>query len=222
MRKIVQASLLVASLLGFYFIYKSIAGPIEFEKESQQRFLEVIAKLKDIRKIEEAYEATHKKYTAKFSDLEDFVDNGYFYITTQRDTSWVDYDKHYKIDVTKQTVLIDTIQKIPVKDSLFKDNDRYKQLSYVEIEGKKIPITIQTGEVTGGNNVKFSVFEVKIPKEEVLEGLDEDEIQKEIRRVGVNDVKGEFISIGSLKEVYTSGNWPSSYDERLNKRATRK
>ena len=154
--------------------------------------------------------------------MEDFVDNGYFYITTQRDTSWVAYDKHYKIDVTKQTVLIDTIQKIPVKDSLFKDNDRYKQLSYVEIEGKKIPITIQTGEVTGGNNVKFSVFEVKIPKEEVLEGLDEDEIQKEIRRVGVNDVKGEFISIGSLKEVSTSGNWPSSYDERLNKRATRK
>ena len=109
-----------------------------------------------------------------------------------------------------------------MKDSLFKDNDQYKQLSYVEIEGKKIPITIQTGEVTGGNNVKFSVFEVKIPKEEVLEGLDEDEIQKEIRRVGVNDVKGEFISIGSLKEVSTSGNWPSSYDERLNKRATRK
>jgi len=72
-------------------------------------------------------------------------------------------------------VLRDTIQKIPVKDSLFKYNDRYKQLSYVEIEGKKIPITIQTGEVTGGNNVKFSVFEVKIPKEEVLEGLDEDE-----------------------------------------------
>ena len=222
MRKGIQAGLLIISAIGLFLIYKSIQGPIEFEKESQQRFLEVIAKLKDIRKIEEAYEATHKKYTAKFSDLEDFVDNGYFYITTQRDTSWVDYDKHYKIDVTKQTVLIDTIQKIPVKDSLFKDNDRYKQLSYVEIEGKKIPITIQTGEVTGGNNVKFSVFEVKIPKEEVLEGLDEDEIQKEIRRVGVNDVKGEFISIGSLKEVSTSGNWPSSYDERLNKRATRK
>ena len=116
MRKIAQILLLVVSLLGFWWIYRSIVGPIEFEQEKQKRFAQVIAKLKDIRNAEEAYFLVNKNYTANFDELINFIENGKYTITTQRDTSWVEFDKHYKIDVMKQGVVVDTLGKVSVKD----------------------------------------------------------------------------------------------------------
>ena len=214
MRKGIQATLLIASLIGLYLIYKSIQTPIEFARESKARYAKVIAVLKDIRKSEEAYEAINKTYTNNFADLEKFIENGQFYITTQRDTSWTEFDKHFKIDVLKQNVVTDTIGKVLVKDSLFKGSDRYKQMASVTIGDRTIPIKIETGVITRENEVKFPVFEVKISKKDILEGLDEEEIEKELQKVGVNDIKGPYVSVGSMTEVSSSGNWPSYYNDK--------
>jgi len=214
MRKGIQATLLIASLIGLYLIYKSIQTPIEFARESKARYAKVIAVLKDIRKSEEAYEAVNKTYTNSFDELEKFIENGQFYITTQRDTSWTEFDKHFKIDVLKQNVVTDTIGKVLVKDSLFKGSDRYKQMASVTIGDRTIPIKIETGVITRENEVKFPVFEVKISKKDILEGLDEEEIEKELQKVGVNDIKGPYVSVGSMTEVSSSGNWPSYYNDK--------
>ena len=214
MRKGIQATLLIASLIGLYLIYKSIQTPIEFARESKARYAKVIAVLKDIRKSEEAYEAINKTYTNSFDELEKFIENGQFYITTQRDTSWTEFDKHFKIDVLKQNVVTDTIGKVLVKDSLFKGSDRYKQMASVTIGDRTIPIKIETGVITRENEVKFPVFEVKISKKDILEGLDEEEIEKELQKVGVNDIKGPYVSVGSMTEVSSSGNWPSYYNDK--------
>ena len=214
MRKGIQATLLIASLIGLYLIYKSIQTPIEFARESKARYAKVIAVLKDIRKSEEAYEAVNKTYTNSFDELEKFIENGQFYITTQRDTSWTEFDKHFKIDVLKQNVVTDTIGKVLVKDSLFKGSDRYKQMASVTIGDRTIPIKIETGVITRENDVKFPVFEVKISKKDILEGLDEEEIEKELQKVGVNDIKGPYVSVGSMTEVSSSGNWPSYYNDK--------
>jgi len=214
MRKGIQATLLIVSLIGLYLIYKSIQTPIEFARESKARYAKVIAVLKDIRKSEEAYEAVNKTYTNSFDELEKFIENGQFYITTQRDTSWTEFDKHFKIDVLKQNVVTDTIGKVLVKDSLFKGSDRYKQMASVTIGDRTIPIKIETGVITRENEVKFPVFEVKISKKDILEGLDEEEIEKELQKVGVNDIKGPYVSVGSMTEVSSSGNWPSYYNDK--------
>ena len=214
MRKGIQATLLIASLIGLYLIYKSIQTPIEFARESKARYAKLIAVLKDIRKSEEAYEAVNKTYTNSFDELEKFIENGQFYITTQRDTSWTEFDKHFKIDVLKQNVVTDTIGKVLVKDSLFKGSDRYKQMASVTIGDRTIPIKIETGVITRENEVKFPVFEVKISKKDILEGLDEEEIEKELQKVGVNDIKGPYVSVGSMTEVSSSGNWPSYYNDK--------
>ena len=208
MRKGIQATLLIASLIGLYLIYKSIQTPIEFARESKARYAKVIAVLKDIRKSEEAYEAVNKTYTNSFDELEKFIENG------QRDTSWTEFDKHFKIDVLKQNVVTDTIGKVLVKDSLFKGSDRYKQMASVTIGDRTIPIKIETGVITRENEVKFPVFEVKISKKDILEGLDEEEIEKELQKVGVNDIKGPYVSVGSMTEVSSSGNWPSYYNDK--------
>ena len=214
MRKGIQATLLIVSLIGLYLIYKSIQTPIEFARESKARYAKVIAVLKDIRKSEEAYEAVNKTYTNSFDELEKFIENGQFYITTQRDTSWTEFDKHFKIDVLKQNVVTDTIGKVLVKDSLFKGSDRYKQMASVTIGDRTIPIKIETGVITRENEVKFPVFEVKISKKDILDGLDEEEIEKELQKVGVNDIKGPYVSVGSMTEVSSSGNWPSYYNDK--------
>ena len=214
MRKGIQATLLIASLIGLYLIYKSIQTPIEFARESKARYAKVIAVLKDIRKSEEAYEAVNKTYTNSFDELEKFIENGQFYITTQRDTSWTEFDKHFKIDVLKQNVVTDTIGKVLVKDSLFKGSDRYKQMASVTIGDRTIPIKIETGVITRDNDVKFPVFEVKVSKKDILEGLDEEEIERELQKVGVNDIKGPYVSVGSMTEVSSNGNWPSYYNDK--------
>ena len=214
MRQGIQATLLIVSLIGLYLIYKSIQTPIEFARESKARYAKVIAVLKDIRKSEEAYEAINKTYTNSFDELEKFIENGQFYITTQRDTSWTEFDKHFKIDVLKQNVVTDTIGKVLVKDSLFKGSDRYKQMASVTIGDRTIPIKIETGVITRENEVKFPVFEVKISKKDILEGLDEEEIEKELQKIGVNDIKGPYVSVGSMTEVSSSGNWPSYYNDK--------
>ncbi|MDO4880750.1 MAG: hypothetical protein Q3983_05670 [Capnocytophaga sp.] len=211
MRKIAQVVLLVISLLGFWWIYRSIVGPIEFEEEKQKRFSQVIAKLKDIRNAEEAYFLVNKNYTSNFDELINFIENGSYTITTQRDTSWTEFDKHYKIDVLKQSVVIDTLGKVSVKDSLFKNSDRYKTLAQVPFAKEGTKFELATG-VIEKNNFKSPVYEIKVHKSLVLDGLDTDEIAKEIKKKGVNDVKGEYILVGSLQEVSNNGNWPTSYD----------
>lgn len=217
MRKIAQILLLVVSLLGFWWIYRSIVGPIEFKQEKQKRFEQVIAKLKDIRNAEEAYFLVNKNYTANFDELINFIENGKYTVTTQRDTSWVEFDKHYKIDVMKQGVVVDTLGKVSVKDSLFKGSDRYKQLAQVPFAKEGTKFEIETG-VIEKNNFKSPVYQIKIHKSAVLDGLDEEEIEKEVQRTGVNDVKGEYILVGSLKEVSNNGNWPTSYDINRDKK----
>ena len=64
---------------------------------------------------------------------------------------------------------------------------------------------------------KSPVYQIKIHKSAVLDGLDEGEIEREVQRTGVNDVKGEYILVGSLKEVSNNGNWPTSYDAKIAK-----
>lgn len=217
MKKILQIALWVASLVMAYFIYDSITGPIRFERIKQDRFAKVIEKLKDIRDVQDAHFAVKGDYAKTYKDLENFVENGKFTITTQRDTSWVEYDKTYRIDVMKQGVVVDTLGYIPVKDSLFKNSDRYKTMKLVPFaKDPNQTFEMQTTVLEKGN-YKTPVYMVKVNKSIVLHDLDKDQVTNELKKTGVNDVKGEYISVGSLTEVSNNGNWPTIYDAKINK-----
>ena len=49
-------------------------------------------------------------------------------ITQQRDSSYMQYDKTYQIDMLEEVTLTDTLGFVAVKDSLFKNSDRYQTL----------------------------------------------------------------------------------------------
>ena len=211
MKTVLQIVLWLLCIFFGYMIYKSINGPIEFEKTRQERFQAVINKLKDIRDAQEAYKSVNGKYAANFNSLIQFVDTGDYTITTQRDSSFMRYDKAYQIDLQVDTVVIDTLGTVSVKDSLFKKDDRYKTMMDVPYgqNGEKFELK---ADIIDKSGYKAPVFEAKVNKDVVLYDQPRDLVAQENARNSVEEVNGNSIKVGSLTDVSTNGNWPPLYD----------
>jgi type II secretory pathway pseudopilin PulG len=213
MKTIIQIVLWIACIGFGYLIYKSVTGPIEFQKVKQERFAKVVAKLKDIRNAQEAYRSVNGKYANDFNQLISFVDTGKYVITQQRDSSYMEFDKVYKIDLLKEVKIIDTLGFVSVKDSLFKKDDRYKTLMDIPGApgGEKIEMKSAIIEKSG---YKAPVFEAKVLKNILLYDQPKDLVNKENNEKNVEEINGNAITVGSLEEVSTSGNWPPIYDRK--------
>src|SRR5690606_10386089 len=127
---IVLAFSLLSIFLG-YMIYKSINAPIEYNRVRQERFSKVIDKLKDIRDSQEAYKTVTGVYANDFASLIKFIDTAQYTITSQRDSSFMRYDRAYQIEMQQDTIIIDTLGTIKVKDSLFGADNRYTTMMNV-------------------------------------------------------------------------------------------
>ncbi len=213
MKTIIQIVLWIACIGFSYLIYKSVTGPIEFQKVKQERFAKVVAKLKDIRNAQEAYKSVNGKYANDFNQLISFVDTGRYVITQQRDSSYMEFDQVYKIDQLKEVKIIDTLGFVSVKDSLFKNDDRYKTLMEIPgaQSGEKIEMKSAIVEKSG---YKAPVFEAKVMKNILLYDQPRDLLTKENNQKSVEEINGNAIIVGSLEEVSTSGNWPPIYDRK--------
>ncbi|QCW99396.1 hypothetical protein FGM00_04445 [Aggregatimonas sangjinii] len=211
MKTVIQIVLWIACIFLGYLIYKSVTGPIEFNKVKQERFAKVVSKLKDIRNAQEAYKSVNSKYTSDFNALIKFIDTGKYVITQQRDSSYMYFDDVYKIDQLKEITIIDTLNFVSVKDSLFKKDNRYKSLADIPgaPNGEKIEMKADIIEKSG---YKAPVFKAWVKKEVLLYDQPKDLIAKEITEKSVEEVNGDAITVGSLEEVSTSGNWPVVYD----------
>jgi hypothetical protein len=196
-----------------YLNYKSIYGPVEFNKAKEKRYAKVIDRMDKLRKAQLAYREVNGKFTASFDSLTRFIDTAEFTITQRKDTMYLDeeYLKTYGVDKMKEDVVIDTIGKASVKDSLFKNYD-YSKLKLVPgTEGKEFDM--DAGFITVNNN-EVPVFEAKVNKSVVLKGLDPELIIQEKQTISVDGVNGAYIKVGSMDEVDTSGNWPVNYGKQ--------
>ena len=203
---------IVSIYLG-YKIYDSINAPIEFNKVRNERFSQVIKKLKDIRDSQEAYKTVNGKYAGNFESLIQFIDTGSYTITTQRDSSFMRYDRAYQIDMQKDTTIIDTLGTVKVKDSLFGADDRYKTLMNVPFAQNNEKFEMKA-DIIDKSGYKAPVFEAKVKKEVVLYDQPADLLEKEKSYQSVEEVNGAEIKVGSLTDVSTNGNWPPIYDRK--------
>jgi type II secretory pathway pseudopilin PulG len=213
MKTILQIVLWIACIVLGYLIYRSVTGPIEFKKVKQERFSKVISVMKDIRNSQEAYKTVNGKFANDFNSLISFVDTGKYTITQQRDSSYMEFDKTYGIDLLKEVTIIDTLGFVSVKDSLFKGDDRYKSMMSVPYAqgGEKFEMKADIIEKSG---YKAPVFEVKVKKDIILYDQPKDLRTRENAQISVEEVNGSEIKVGSLTEVSTNGNWPPIYDKR--------
>lgn len=208
----IQAALWIASMFFAYKIYDSISGPIRFNKVKNQRYAKVINRMKDIRTAQIAHKDVTGVYANNFDSLVKFIDEGIFTLTEKRDSSYMEYDRTYRIDMLKEVIVVDTLGYVLVKDSLFKDTDRFRNMAFIPIEGIEDSTFQIKAEVINKNGYKVPVFEVKIAKNVVLFDQDDDFIKQENETVSVDGVNGPEIILGSLTNVSTNGNWPTIFD----------
>jgi len=189
-----------------YQIYSSIMTPINFNKIKKQRYALVIENLKTIRDAELAYASVNRKFTSNFSDLVNFIETDSFAITEVKNIVVTEQRGRITIDVEKRVV--DTVGFEMVKNS-FEGRD-YKGM--MNVPGTDSKFELKTGSVEKVQGVLASVFEAKVDKAVVLDGMNKDLIRQETEALGGVNVPGEYIAVGSLEDVNSNGNWPPFYD----------
>ena len=202
-------------LIGYlgYQTYNSIYEPIKFNKVKVERYLEVIENLKDIRDAQLAHRQITGKFTDKFDKLVVFIDTAQYTITQRRDSSVIDLaltELYGGVETFKDTILIDTLGLVSVKDSLFKTSTRYKTMMNVPVGEPGSKFKLQAG-VIQQSNVQIPVFEASVAKRVLLYDQNNDLIIQENQVIAVDGVNGDKLKVGSMDEVNTSGNWPKTY-----------
>ncbi len=215
MKLVLQLLLWLVIIFLGWKLFNSVNGPVEFNKIKEVRYAKVIKNLKDIKAAEMAYNEITGSFTGDFDSLIRFIDTAQFANVERRDTSYADVAKNRAFGITEgyfiEDVVLDTLGFTPVKDALYEGSERYKTMMNIPVEGIDARFELQSGKLEKSGAV-YSVFEAKISKDIILEGLDPDLIVQEKQVVSVEGVNGASIKVGSMTEVDTSGNWPKLYD----------
>ena len=212
-KRALELFLWVLSIFFASQIYSSINGPIKFNQVKNDRYTQVIDRLKDIRTAQIAHKDVNGFYANNFDSLVSFIDNGIFTVIEKRDSSYLEYNRTYRIDMLKEVEIVDTLGFVPVKDSLFGDNESYKMMAKVPIEGTDSEFSIKA-DIIDKNGYQVPVFEVKVKKDVVLFDQNKDLLDQENKVISVDGVNGPEIILGSMSDVSTSGNWPTIFDAK--------
>ena len=198
-----------------YITFMSVYGEIKFNKLKEKRYKVVIENLKDIRDAELAHRSVTGQFQGNWDTLVKFIENEKFTITQRRDSTIIDKEltKLYGVDTTKDIVIIDTLGFVPVLDSLFGADSRYKTMMNVP-SGKEGELFELKSGLLEQNGVNIPVFEASVSKKVILFHQDKNLVDLESEVVSVEGVNGPTLRVGSMEEVNTNGNWPKNYSEQ--------
>ncbi len=210
-RKIVTYTLHFFSILMVFAIYLSITSVGKFNTVKEKRYLKVIDRLKDIRNAQVAFKSVNGIYSNNFEELIKFVDSAEFTIIQKRDSSYMQYDRVYRIDMLREVIVVDTLGYVSVKDSLFSENNSYKNMAFIPVDGIDEKFKLKA-DIIDKNGYNVPVFEVRVSKDLILFDQARDFVMQEKQTVSVDGVNGPDIVLGSLSDVSTNGNWPTTFD----------
>ena len=197
-----------------YSTFMSVYGPIQFNQLKEKRYKVVIENLKDIRDAQLAHRTVTGQFQGDWDKLVSFIENEQFTITQRRDSTVIDKEltRRYGVDTTKDIVIIDTLGFVPVKDSLFGADPRYKTMMNVPgvKEGQKFELKSGLLEQNG---INIPVFEASVSKKVLLFDQDKNLVNIESEVVSVEGVNGPTLKVGSMEEINTNGNWPKNYSQ---------
>jgi len=196
-KRYIESVLWVLIIVFAVQVFNSVNAPIKFNEVKNERYLKVIDKLKDIRNAQIAYKSV--------------IDTAQYTLIQKRDSSYMKYDRVYRIDMLQEVVVIDTLGFASVKDSLFGSSDRYKSMAEVPIDGVDQMFAIKA-DVIDKNGYNVPVFEVRVSKDAILFDQNKDLLKQEKALKSVDGVNGPDLVLGSMSEVSTNGNWPTTYD----------
>jgi hypothetical protein len=208
-------SIVLISAAGFlgYSIYNSIMAPIRFNIEKKIKYAKVIDHLRMIRDAQDAHKTITGTYERDGTKLIKFLDTAEFAITnTHNELKTVNKGTKWQpIMVEIEEKVTDTTGYESVKETVFNNRDYSKMLN---VPGTDTEFKITVGFIQKVAGLEVPVFLAKVDKAVILEGLNAHLIGQEREAIGGDEVKGEFLSVGSLEEVNSNGNWPPFYDKK--------
>eukprot|EP01090_Pellita_catalonica_P016512 TRINITY_DN4738_c1_g1_i4.p1 TRINITY_DN4738_c1_g1~~TRINITY_DN4738_c1_g1_i4.p1 ORF type:complete len:245 (-),score=52.53 TRINITY_DN4738_c1_g1_i4:80-814(-) len=208
MRWLVSILLLGATVFLVYKIYNGVMEPINFNKDKRVRYAKVIKNLKLIRDAEVKYKEVYGTYTNNKDTLLAFIKNGKLAIT---ETKNVEKTVELGGGITKDisVKVIDTVGYEPV----LKYFEGKEYATMFDVPGTEEKFELATGRVEKVAGLEVPVFEAKVSKKPILKGMNPSLIKQELEAIETDQIKGEFVSVGSLTEVTVGGNWPPYYDK---------
>ncbi len=213
LRWIPSVLLLVLAIFLGVKIFNGIMQPILFAEEKVERYKPVIKSLKIIRDAEIKYYDVTGKYTTDKAGLIQFIDTAQLALTeTKTVVETVNKgSKWAPIMVEIEVRKTDTIGYEPVL-KYFKDREYKTMFKVPGVEGTEFEIEI--AEVEKVQGLVVPTFRARTPKEGILKGMNTSLVKQELEAVESIQIKGEYVSVGSLEEVTSGGNWPPSYDRK--------
>lgn len=175
-----------------YLSYRSIQEPIEFNREKSERYEKIVEHLKRIRDIELAYKSEKGRYTGSFDTLKHFLTTDSFTVIkaigSVPDTLTEEEAVELGI-VSRDTFLIS------VFDSIVKEFE-LEELAVIPFS-ENVDFDLNAGTVER-NQVKVNVFEAKASNADIFPDIDLSNFEID---------PNEGLSVGSMTEPSTSGNW---------------
>ena len=191
-QKVMVFVLIPMALVTAYLAYRSIQEPIEFNREKKVRYQQVVEHLKQIRDMELAYKSEKGKYAGAIDSLKHFLIADSF--TVIKAIGSVPDTLTEEEAVEMGLVSRDTLQ-ISVFDSIVKGADLND--FFIVPFSENIEFDIAAGTVER-NQVKVNVFEAKANNADIFPDID-------LTNFEIDPEEG--LSVGSMSEPSTSGNW---------------
>lgn len=214
LRLVLSIVLWAVAIVSAYYIYESIQEPIKFDKIKEGRFKVAVAKFQEIKNLQQSYKSVKGTYTNNMDSIIKFVENDYFVIIERKDSSIVDVERNKSFGIDsgyfKDIVVTKEIGRVRVKDSLYKNSEKYKTINIVKVDGITAEIKLEAGAVSR-NESKVPVFKASLPKAALLTDQNEALVEKENKTKSVEGIDGDMIILGSMEEVSLVGNWPKKY-----------
>ena len=200
--------LVVAVFLGFK-IYGGIMEPIQFNKDKIKKYAPVVENLKIIRDAEIKFFEKYGRYTNNKELLVAFIEQAKLAITETR-TIVEKENRGGGVIVDVERRVTDTIGYEPVI-KYFEGRDYKNMFKVPGVEGVEFELEVAKVEKVQG--LVVPTFMARTSKKAILVGMNESLVKQELEAIETDQIKGEYVSVGSLDEVTTGGNWPPSYDK---------
>lgn len=200
--------LVAAVILLTYMCYRSIMGPIEFDKEKDAREKAIISRLMNIRTAQIEYKTIYKQHAANFEELTKFLNEQKLPFLKKEG---ILTDEQLEKGMTEQQAVKEGLIKrdtiwIIAKDTLFGPNFRADSLRYVPGFAAQFKMdTASIANAASGYTIK--VFEASVDYDTYLGDLDPQQVTN-MKDKAVKLERFPGLRVGSLTEVNNyAGNW---------------
>lgn len=191
------------------WLYNCIMRPVKFENEYNKRSDEVVAKLKDIRVIQETYRMAKGEFCNNFDTMMVFLKEGKVPMVQKFGTVPDDMTEAEALKqgiLRRDTTYVEPLEKLYGENKMITPKEKIETLRYIPYsENGKAEFTMQAKKINK-SGVEVSVFLVEAPIETYTFGMDRQDV---INRKAEIEAKNKYAGwkVGDLEQPITDGNW---------------